>query len=297
MGVKIAAADLDHAVAGSSLLVLKTGDDLEALKGEVQHDLDQMMAKVDTGGVGVYVQASTLGSLEALLAFLKKSAIPVFAINLGPVHKRDVVKASVMLDKPHTKQYAVILAFDVRVERDAGEMAEDLGVRIFTADIIYHLFDQFTDYLKKLEETRRLEAERSGEVVWPCVLEVIPRYVFNTRNPIVLGVVVREGSIHLGTPLCVPSKNFISIGRIASIEVNNRTVQAAKQGDEVAIKIEQPLTDQHYMYARHFDHTNLLVSKISPESLKAIKEKFGAELSKEDISLLGKLKHEVFKFI
>ena len=37
----------------------------------------------------------------------------------------------------------MILAFDVRVERDAQEMADSLNVRIFSADIIYHLFDAF----------------------------------------------------------------------------------------------------------------------------------------------------------
>ena len=37
----------------------------------------------------------------------------------------------------------MILAFDVRVERDAQEMADSLGVKIFLADIIYHLFDNF----------------------------------------------------------------------------------------------------------------------------------------------------------
>jgi hypothetical protein len=42
------------------------------------------------------------------------------------------------------KKYAVILAFDVPVAREAREQAEEFGVRIFTADIIYHLFDQFT---------------------------------------------------------------------------------------------------------------------------------------------------------
>ena len=37
----------------------------------------------------------------------------------------------------------MILAFDVRVERDAQELADSLGVKVFTADIIYHLFDNF----------------------------------------------------------------------------------------------------------------------------------------------------------
>ena len=37
----------------------------------------------------------------------------------------------------------MILAFDVRVEREAQELADSLGVKIFPADIIYHLFDNF----------------------------------------------------------------------------------------------------------------------------------------------------------
>ena len=40
----------------------------------------------------------------------------------------------------------MVLAFDVRVERDAQEMADQMGVKIFAADIIYHLFDKFTAY-------------------------------------------------------------------------------------------------------------------------------------------------------
>jgi translation initiation factor 5B len=33
------------------------------------------------------------------------------------------------------------------------------GIRIFTADIIYHLFDQFTTYLKEINGRRREDAK------------------------------------------------------------------------------------------------------------------------------------------
>ena len=36
------------------------------------------------------------------------------------------------------------------VTREARDMAEELGVHIFSADIIYHLFDQFKAYLQKV---------------------------------------------------------------------------------------------------------------------------------------------------
>ena len=45
-------------------------------------------------------------------------------------------------------RWAVILAFDVTVDRDAQQLADHLGVKIFMADIIYHLFDSFLKHRK-----------------------------------------------------------------------------------------------------------------------------------------------------
>ena len=126
---------------------------------------------MDKSGEGVCVQASTLGSLEALLTFLDSPDvdIPVNGINIGPVHKRDVLRANVMAEKGY-KKYAVILAFDVTVAKEARELAEEFGVRIFTADIIYHLFDQFTAYMKEIKQQEQ-DAARL-EAVFPCILQV-----------------------------------------------------------------------------------------------------------------------------
>lgn len=143
-GVKIAAKDLDKAIAGLNVLVAHHPDEIEILKEEMSRSLKEVMSSFKLQEQGVYVQASTLGSLEALLVFLRDSKIPYSGIRIGPVVKKDVMKASVMLE--HDSQYAVILAFDVKTDRDAQELADHVGVRIFSADIIYHLFDKFTAY-------------------------------------------------------------------------------------------------------------------------------------------------------
>ena len=117
-------------------------------------------------------------------------SIPVSGINIGPVHKKDILRANVMNEKGFRK-YACVLAFDVPVVKEARELAEEYGVKIFTADIIYHLFDQFTAYMKTVK-VQEQEAARTS-AIFPCVLQIIPTCVFNKKDPIVVGVEVVEG--------------------------------------------------------------------------------------------------------
>jgi len=65
------------------------------------------------------------------------------------VHKIDVQKASAML--VHNPEFACILAFDVPVDKDVQQLADREGVRIFQADIIYHLENNFIDYRSVLQ--------------------------------------------------------------------------------------------------------------------------------------------------
>ncbi len=102
------------------------------------------------------------------------------------------MRANIMNEKK-MPEYATILAFDTTIDAEAKEMAEENNVRIFSADIIYHLFDQFTAYMNGLKEARKKEA---AEVVqFPCVLKILPQHIFNKKDPIVMGVEVLEGMI------------------------------------------------------------------------------------------------------
>ncbi|KAL1284350.1 Eukaryotic translation initiation factor 5B [Trichinella pseudospiralis] len=223
-GVKIVAKDLEKALAGLPLLLAKKESEIEELKEELSNSLKKILQAVKLSERGVYVQASTLGSLEALLEFLRAQKIPYFGVNIGPVHKRDVVKVSTMLE--HDPQWAVILAFDVKVDRDAQQMADELEVKIFQADIIYHLQDAFLKYREELKEKKRQEFAHLA--IFPCKLRVLPQHMYKTRDPIICGVVVEAGILKVGVPLCVPSKEFIYLGNVSSIEQNHKQLQSAK---------------------------------------------------------------------
>ena len=157
MGIKISAPGLDDALAGGELYRADNEEEIEDLQDEIKETMFNFAEKyVNQNQEGVCVQASTLGSLEALLEFLKTSKIPVCSVNIGPIYKKDVMKALKAINDERTnKEYATILAFDVKVEQEGREFAEENGIKIFEADIIYHLFDQFTEYVEECENERK----------------------------------------------------------------------------------------------------------------------------------------------
>ncbi|AJO96907.1 AMP_1a_G0000540.mRNA.1.CDS.1 [Saccharomyces cerevisiae] len=294
LGVKIAANDLEKAVSGSRLLVVGPEDDEDELMDDVMDDLTGLLDSVDSTGKGVVVQASTLGSLEALLDFLKDMKIPVMSIGLGPVYKRDVMKASTMLEK--APEYAVMLCFDVKVDKEAEQYAEQEGIKIFNADVIYHLFDSFTAYQEKLLEERRKDF--LDYAIFPCVLQTLQ--IINKRGPMIIGVDVLEGTLRVGTPICAvktdpttKERQTLILGKVISLEINHQPVQEVKKGQTaagVAVRLEDP-SGQQPIWGRHVDENDTLYSLVSRRSIDTLKDKaFRDQVARSDWLLLKKLK-------
>ncbi|TWU75558.1 hypothetical protein ED733_006241 [Metarhizium rileyi] len=290
LGVKISAPGLEGAIAGSRLMVVGPDDDEEDIEDEVVADLASLLSRVEKTGRGVSVQASTLGSLEALLDFLKDCKIPVANVGIGPVYKRDVMQCGIMLEK--APDYAVMLCFDVKVDKEAHAYAEDQGIKIFTADIIYHLFDSFTKHMEEMLAKKKEDSKMLA--VFPCVLK--PVAVFNKTGPIVIGVDVVEGQLKINTPIAAVKTNavtgvkeVISLGRVTSIEREHKQIPVCKKGQpSVAVKVE--MGGHQPTYGRQLEEDDTLYSLVSRASIDCLKEFYRKDVTNDEWQLIIKLK-------
>jgi len=307
VGVRIAAVeDLSTAVAGAPLFIVprnlkgqknaqRRRDKIEELSDEVQRSFADLFTKVDRTGRGVFVQASTLGSLEALITFLNEQKIPISGIAIGTIAKKHVMRAAIMLE--HQREFAVILAFNVRCDPEARKMAESMGVRLFEAEIIYHLQDMFEAYIKKLKEDRKAAAK--DVAVFPVEFMIISEeHVYNNKNPLVLGVEIRRGALRMNTPVCAKRWNAqkigtpLYLGRVDGIKKDDKDVAMAKMGDKVSVRILGDDQQKNLQVGRSFLVTDPLISEISRDSIDALKANFEDEM-KEDgdtVQHLGELK-------
>lgn len=283
MGVKIIGNDLEYVVPGTQLLVVRPNDDREKIAETVMKDSLSVNEFLNPDGLGVSVQSSTLGALEALLSFLRDMKIPVASAAIGPIYKRHVLQTLSM--KRREPRYAVILAFDVDVSEEARDIAKKNSINIFEAKIIYHLFDRFTRYINeyKAQEKERLRSV----VVFPVQLKIIGA-AFHATDPIILPVNVERGQLRVGTPISSLKDDgtVTPIGKVMSIERDNHPVEIAMPGMEVAVKINSGESGAKADQFCGKDYK--LISHISRPSVDAVK-KFADELNPDDVNLLATL--------
>lgn len=291
IGIKIVSNnisnDIERVLPGTPILKITSKESKENLISQAILESENAN-KIELDKQGVSIYASTLGSLEALVQFLRHECnppIPISQANIGKVMKKDILRTAISTEKLD-KEFNVILAFNVEIDKEAEEEAAKYETKIFSAEIIYHLFDKFIKYKDELFQIRKQEAKL--KTVFPCVLKILPDCVYNKKNPLVFGVEVLEGNLYIGTPLIVPSTNTF-IGKVIGIQNNRKDVEFAKKGTSVCVKVENEENPTIY-FGRHFDATYELYSKITRDSIDLLKEYFKDDISKDDLKLLIKIK-------
>ncbi len=270
-GVKIAAPNLDRAVAGTPVIVAKNDEEIEEAKKRIIEEIESVRLKTDK--TGVIAKADTLGTLEALVEALRRNNLPVREADVGPITKRDVIEASVSKEKDKT--LGVVLGFNVKVLPEAREEAVKNDVKIMTHNIIYRLIEDYFEWREKLkEEEKRQELE---SLTWPAKIRIIPGYVFRRSDPAVVGVEVLSGVLKPGVPLI--REDGKKLGVVHQIQDKGQSVKEAKAGSQVAISIKGNI-----LIGRHIDEGDIMYTDVPDKHARLFLTKFKNDVS-DDVKM------------
>jgi translation initiation factor 5B len=273
-GIKIAAPDLEGALAGAPLYAVPHSEEPKKYAELVSKEIERIRILTDVDGV--VLKADTLGSLEAIAESLKRNDVPIRLADVGDISKRDVTEAMVV--KEHEPLYGVVLVFNVKVLPDAEEEATNRNVQIFRENIIYRLVD---DYLLWLKTHREAELEQEFEkLVMPGKIRILEGYVFRRAKPAIVGVEILAGRIKPKYTL-VRAENGEEIGEIQQIQEKGKALPEAGQGMQVAISINKPIV------GRHIFEKDVLYVKVPEQHTKALLTTFMDRLTTEEQEALN----------
>jgi translation initiation factor 5B len=273
-GVKIAAPNLEHTLAGAPMFAVPSEDRLDEYVNMVSEEVEQI--KIDTDLDGVILKTDALGSLEAIADSLKRNEVPIKVADVGDVSKRDVTEAAIV--KEREPLHGVILAFNVKVLPDAEEEAKNRNVLIFNEKTIYSLIDEYLAWQKQEDEARL--GEEYNRLVKPAKIKFLPGYVFRKAKPAVIGVEVLAGRIKPRNILV--KEDGRPIGEILQIQDKGKAASEANLGSEVAVSLGKAIVGRHIHEGETFyvrvpeAHAKLLLTKFSDrltaEEIEALKE-------------------------
>ncbi len=276
-GVKIAAPDLEGAVAGAPMMAVWDERDVEKVVKSIMEEVAAIRVKTDKEGV--IVKADALGSLEALVSYLRSFEIPVRLADVGPVSRRDVIEASV--SRSLNKYYGCILAFNVKVLEDARIEASSRGIKVFVSNIIYRLVEEYQEWVEELR--RREEMAELSKLILPGMIRILPGFVFRRSNPAIVGVEVLAGRIRPGYPLM--KEDGTVIGQIKQIQESGNPLDEARKGAEVAISIRG-----RAFVGRNIREGDVLYVKVPEDHVNRLLSRYGHLLSGDEKELLYMLK-------
>ena len=267
-GVKIVAPKLEQAIAGTTLYLANTDEQISIAKSAIQEEwrgiydkmpvmcsvcnkissrlefVEQCQNGTCRGAVeeknGVVIKADTVGGLEALAFELFKLKIPVRQASVGPVNKKDILMAK-SIQEPLNK---VILGFSTKANNEVADelKADNSEIKFFSGSIIYHILDSFEEWR---EETKQaIEAEQRESLVYPGRLLYLKDHTFRSKGPAIVGMRVVGGRVHIGQRLM--KLDGTPVGQIKSLRTrDSEDVKEANQGDEVAVAIQGPTVGRH----------------------------------------------------
>ena len=274
-GVKIAAPDLDSAMAGAPVRVVR-GDEEDERRviEEVRQELARI--EVETADDGVVVKADTLGSLEAVANALEEAEIPILRAEVGDIAPRDVTVAETANEETHR----VILGFNVDVLPAAEDDLEASGVRLFDDDVIYQLVEEYEEYVDELE--RAQQETVLDNIHRPARFRILQDHTFRQNDPAVVGVEVISGTVQNNRNVAkVQDGGPKRVGSLSGIQNQGEDVDEARAGERVSVAIDGPTV------GRGIEEGDELWIDVPEKHAKILEQELSSEIRADELEALN----------
>ncbi|WP_276299060.1 translation initiation factor IF-2 [Halorussus lipolyticus] len=271
-GVKIAAPELDDAMAGAPVRVVRDRD-IDEVIAEVRAELSEI--EVSTQEQGVVVKADTLGSLEAIANAMEEAEIPVMRAEVGDVAPRDISVASTANEEKHE----TILAFNVDVLADAEKQAEQDDVKIFESDVIYRLIEEYEEYVEEMEKAQQETV--LDNITRPARFQILQDHTFRQNDPAVVGVEILSGTVKKNSNVVKFEGNDPTrVGQLKGIQEQGDDVDEARSGNRVSVAIDGPTV------GRQIEEGDELWIEIPEKHAKILEQELADDIPVDELEAL-----------
>jgi translation initiation factor IF-2 len=212
-------------VVGDTFIVTSSKKEAELLITQARNTLVEnkpVSKRSNLPIVPILIKADVLGTIEAIQHELEKfesDRIEVKTIDtgVGDISVSDVQNVSATKD-------AIIVGFNVKVERAAQDLADRVGVEIDTFSIIYELSEWLNTALKN-------RTPKKEEKVNTGLVKILKHFSVQ-KNLHVMGGRVEEGVMKLGQKVKILRRDIeIGTGTIKNLQQMKSDVQQVSEGE------------------------------------------------------------------
>ncbi|MGZ0748322.1 translation initiation factor IF-2 [Haloparvum sp. AD34] len=271
-GVKVAAPELESAMAGAPIRVVRDRPVDEVVE-EVEAELAEI--EVETEEDGVVVKADTLGSLEAMANALKEAEVPILRAEVGDVAPRDIAIA----ETANQDEHKAILGFNVDVLSNAEDELETADVKLFTDDVIYQLIDEYETFVEEREKAQQETV--LDKIVRPARFRILQDHTFRQNDPAVVGVEITSGTLQNNRNVARFEGNEPErVGQLSGIQKQGDDVDEARAGERVSVAIDGPTV------GRDIEEGDVLWAEIPEKHAKILEQELSDDITADELEAL-----------
>ncbi|HNW71797.1 MAG TPA: translation initiation factor IF-2 [Candidatus Paceibacterota bacterium] len=218
---------------GSEFVAFKNKKDAENYASNLKEKIncEKTINVEDTNKkiIPIVIKTDVSGSLEAIEKEISKiksenTEFRIVQKGAGSILESDVKAVASCPD-------AIIVGFNVKIDKSATELAEKKGITVSFFNIIYKM----TEWLEEEMEKRRLKVETTEILGKAKILKTFSR----TKERQIMGGKVIEGKIALNSTVKIIRRDFeIGNGRIVNLEKNKTKTSSVEEGIEFGMMVE-----------------------------------------------------------